>query len=36
MRLVGTIAIHVNGRLIEREPTLWEKLRHEAGRAPST
>ena len=31
MRLVGTIAIHVQGSLIEREPTLWEKLRQKLG-----
>jgi hypothetical protein len=31
MRLVGTIAIHVRGSLIEREPTLWEKLRQRLG-----
>ena len=31
MLLVGTIAVHLNGSLIEREPTLWEKLRQKLG-----
>ena len=31
MRLVGTIAIHLSGSLIEREPTMWEKLRTKLG-----
>jgi hypothetical protein len=31
MRLVGTIAIHVRGSLVEREPTIWEKLRQKLG-----
>jgi hypothetical protein len=27
MRLVGTIAIHLTGSLVTRQPTLWEKLK---------
>ena len=27
MRLVATVAIHVTGSLIQRQPTLWEKLK---------
>ncbi len=31
MRLVGTIAIHVKGSLVEREPTMWERFRQKLG-----
>jgi hypothetical protein len=31
MRLVGTIAIHLKGSLVEREPTMWEKFRKKLG-----
>jgi hypothetical protein len=31
MRLVGTIAIHLNGSLITRQPTFWEKLKQGLG-----
>jgi hypothetical protein len=31
MRLVGTLAIHLKGSLVEREPTMWEKLRQKLG-----
>src|SRR5688500_5716917 len=33
MRLVATIAIHVSGSLIQRQPTLWEKLKQGLGGA---
>jgi hypothetical protein len=31
MRLVGTLAIHLKGSLVEREPTMWEKFRQKLG-----
>jgi hypothetical protein len=31
MRLVATVAIHVTGSLMQRQPTLWEKLKQGLG-----
>jgi hypothetical protein len=31
MRLIATIAIHVSGSLIQRQPTVWEKLKQGFG-----